>query len=277
LPIVSSEHRLLSGFAAPRTACGCALDRRSPPRREWSSARLLITLLVALACFGATADSAQAQSDISYPQVDVQQPVLFGGDDATCWTKGEFEVWVLRGRCYVQQGPMATEAKEAVLWVRRTTGKRSRLDLGDRVSRRRCARRRWSRRVGLRDARPYMARRIPIERGAADRTPPPKPAPDVLPQVFGQRAGAPRPTAAAAARPQRAAGAVHVVGRRVGVEPYAPPVVLNVPPVGAPPITPTPTVGAPAAVVAQAQPYGQPPLGTQPIYTPQPNVGGQSF
>lgn len=53
------------------------------------------------------------------PQADERAPILFGGDDAVRWTKGSYDVWVLRGRCYVQQGATAAEAQQAVLWVKR--------------------------------------------------------------------------------------------------------------------------------------------------------------
>lgn len=53
------------------------------------------------------------------PLADERAPILFGGDDAVRWTKGSYDVWVLRGRCYVQQGATAAEAQQAVLWVKR--------------------------------------------------------------------------------------------------------------------------------------------------------------
>ncbi|MGC3971287.1 MAG: hypothetical protein QM775_29280 [Pirellulales bacterium] len=53
------------------------------------------------------------------PQPAANEAVLFGGDEAWCWKRGIYDIWVLRGRCYVQQGAAAAEAQQAVLWVSR--------------------------------------------------------------------------------------------------------------------------------------------------------------
>lgn len=58
-------------------------------------------------------------SDVAFPDRDEGAPILFGADDAQRWTMGAYDVWVLRGRCFVQQGNTAAEAQEAVLWVKR--------------------------------------------------------------------------------------------------------------------------------------------------------------
>ena len=63
--------------------------------------------------------AARAQSDFNFPPPAAHEAVMFGGDQAQRWTRGAYDVWVLRGRCYVQQGAVAHEAQEAVLWVRR--------------------------------------------------------------------------------------------------------------------------------------------------------------
>jgi len=274
LPIVSSEHRLLPGFAAPRTACGCALATGIDPRRAFAWLLTAFSLAITLAIvIGTTNSPAQAQSEIAVPQVEAREPILFGADDATCWMKGQTEVWVLRGRCYVQQGPMATEAQEAVLWVRRNAeGKPEATEVtayleGD------------VRVVDGRNASGYEMRdRAWLGEFASTappqiRTPQPKTAPDVLPQVFvnaqARRDLLLKPLRDDNVRPAQFA------------TPYAPPVVQNVPPVGATPpasaarSTPT-AANAPAAVVAQAlPPYAAQPFSGQPGFMMQPGVGGQ--
>jgi hypothetical protein len=75
--------------------------------------------LVGLMALVGPATAQPTVSDFALPPPDDRAPILFGGDEATRWTKGSYEVWVLRGRCYVQQGATAAEAQQAVLWVRR--------------------------------------------------------------------------------------------------------------------------------------------------------------
>ena len=65
------------------------------------------------------AGAQSSPSEVALPATDAAQPILFGADDATRWTKGSYDVWILRGRCYVQQGGTAAEAQQAVLWVKR--------------------------------------------------------------------------------------------------------------------------------------------------------------
>lgn len=109
---------MLRGFAALRTGYGCALGRRRKPLHSllavwvWACALLAPQAMVAHAAIA-------AESEISFPAPDAGEPILFGADEASRWTKGAYDIWVLRGRCYVQQGPAAAESQEAVLWVRR--------------------------------------------------------------------------------------------------------------------------------------------------------------
>lgn len=58
-------------------------------------------------------------SELVVAPTPAADPILFGADDATRWTKGSYDVWILRGRVYVQQGATAAEAQQAVLWVKR--------------------------------------------------------------------------------------------------------------------------------------------------------------
>ena len=111
MPTASREHGLLRRFAAQRTRSGCARTR---------SVALAVGLVLLLSgMWTPSAVRAQSASEIALPERSRQDAVLFGGDEAWRWTQGAYDVWVLRGRCYVQQGAAAAEAQEAVLWVRR--------------------------------------------------------------------------------------------------------------------------------------------------------------
>lgn len=69
-----------------------------------------------------SASCARAQtpaSELVVAPAAAADPILFGADDATRWTKGSYDIWILRGRVYVQQGETAAEAQQAVLWVKR--------------------------------------------------------------------------------------------------------------------------------------------------------------
>jgi hypothetical protein len=257
LPIVSREQsRLLSGFAALRIAGCCALAKRAA---TLGFVGIFLGLLL-------VASSARAQSEISYPELDAAQPILFGGDDATRWTKGEFEIWVLRGRSYVQQGPLATEGRDAVLWVRRGAD-------SDRQATQVIAYLEGDVRVvDSRNTSGYEMRdrawlgEFNSLAPPQTRTPPPHGAPEVLPQVFVN----------AQARRDLLLAPIQQVQYTSSQPPYAPPVVENVPPVGtrpaAAPAAAAPAAAPPVAMVAQASPYSSAPTVTTPGYSSQPGV-----
>jgi len=67
-----------------------------------------------------TPSRAADSTGFELPEVDRSHPILFGADEAFRWEQGAYDVWVLRGRCYVQQGPRATESNQAVLWIKRS-------------------------------------------------------------------------------------------------------------------------------------------------------------
>jgi len=81
---------------------------------------LVAGLSLAFSVLAAPRAACAQSSDFEFPEADKSQPILFGADEALRWEKGAYDVWVLRGRCYVQQGARATESKQAVLWVKRS-------------------------------------------------------------------------------------------------------------------------------------------------------------
>jgi len=58
-------------------------------------------------------------AEITLPAPDETQPIRVTADSAHRWNEGSREVWVLTGRCIVQQGNRTSSAEHAVLWVDR--------------------------------------------------------------------------------------------------------------------------------------------------------------
>lgn len=87
-------------------------------RIVWCCALALLAVLVA-----PTASPCRAAdpSDIELSAPSPFEPIQFGGDEAWRWEVGSYDVWVLRGRAFVQQGTRAAEAREAVLWVKNSS------------------------------------------------------------------------------------------------------------------------------------------------------------
>ena len=80
---------------------------------------LVATAFVAAIGVGGPCIVAAQPSDVELAAPSPYEPIQFGADEAFRWEQGSYEVWVLRGRCFVQQGARATESREAVLWVKR--------------------------------------------------------------------------------------------------------------------------------------------------------------
>lgn len=105
--IADCEHGLLRKFAALRTVRRCA---------RWA---MLVLFLLGGVFLSSRVVQAQGASEFNLPTPARNEPILFGGDEAWCWKRGIYDVWVVRGRCYVQQGAAVAEAQEAVFWVAR--------------------------------------------------------------------------------------------------------------------------------------------------------------
>ena len=69
-----------------------------------------VTTLLAL-------DFAQAQ--IHLPAGNLSERVVVAADTASHWTEGVYDVYLLRGNCYVNQGLTYARSKEAVVWIER--------------------------------------------------------------------------------------------------------------------------------------------------------------
>ena len=58
-------------------------------------------------------------SDIGIVQSDPTLPITVSADGCSRWQQGEYEVYHLRGNCYLNQGLTYARAPEAVVWVDR--------------------------------------------------------------------------------------------------------------------------------------------------------------
>ena len=59
-------------------------------------------------------------SDIGPAQANPTQPITVAADWCSRWQQGVYDVWHLRGNCFINQGLTYARAPEAVLWVDRT-------------------------------------------------------------------------------------------------------------------------------------------------------------
>lgn len=76
---------------------------------------LVLVALAGVACI------TPARGEIFLPPPNVSLPITVRADQAARWQQGVYDVWHLRGRCEVAQGPTVARGSEAVLWVARPT------------------------------------------------------------------------------------------------------------------------------------------------------------
>ncbi len=79
--------------------------------------RCVILLLLALSlAIGAT--SAQAQVEL--PNVSIGDEITIAADSGSRWTQGVYEVLLLQGNCYLEQGLVHVRSQDAVFWIERS-------------------------------------------------------------------------------------------------------------------------------------------------------------
>ena len=93
------------------TQRSCAL---SVLRASVRAARFALPLVVS--CLTLT-DFALAQ--IKLPAASLSQRVVVAADTASHWTEGVYDVYLLRGNCYINQGLTYARSREAVVWIQR--------------------------------------------------------------------------------------------------------------------------------------------------------------
>ncbi|MEX0937072.1 MAG: organic solvent tolerance protein OstA [Pirellulales bacterium] len=61
--------------------------------------------------------SAAQPSNITLPSSNPYSPITIAADSARHWQQGSYDVWLLRGNCYINQDLTYARASEAVLWI----------------------------------------------------------------------------------------------------------------------------------------------------------------
>jgi hypothetical protein len=69
------------------------------------------------ACWANLAAPAARAQEIRAATAASQEPITVAADWCTRWQEGVYDVWHLRGNCYLNQGLTYTRAPEAVLWI----------------------------------------------------------------------------------------------------------------------------------------------------------------
>lgn len=84
-------------------------------RRAFRAASLALRLGLAIGCcLAASAASAQ----IELPAGKPSEPIVVSAERANRWRQGQYDVWLLRGNCTIQQGANLCRSRDAVLWVK---------------------------------------------------------------------------------------------------------------------------------------------------------------
>lgn len=60
------------------------------------------------------------RAEIEEPLADPRAPIAISAGQASRWQQGVYDVWHLQGDCTLQQGQVAAQAQQAVLWVERS-------------------------------------------------------------------------------------------------------------------------------------------------------------
>ena len=61
-------------------------------------------------------------AELTQPASTIAEPITVAADWCCRWQQGNYEVWHLKGNCYVNQGLTYARAPEAVLWIENRTG-----------------------------------------------------------------------------------------------------------------------------------------------------------
>ncbi|HEX5444107.1 MAG TPA: hypothetical protein VFW87_09780, partial [Pirellulales bacterium] len=72
-----------------------------------------MSIAILLAC----ASRVRAQVDL--PSGKLTDRITVAADGGTHWVEGVYDVYVLSGNCYVNQGLTYARAQQAVLWIER--------------------------------------------------------------------------------------------------------------------------------------------------------------
>lgn len=119
----TAPYRYLVG---PHQKVNSLNDSRSPSRLRFTTrftrAAVRCALLCATLLLPCTIPSTNYASDIGTHATESTQPVTIAADWCSRWQQGTYDVYHLRGNCYINQGLTYARAPEAVLWVDHTGG-----------------------------------------------------------------------------------------------------------------------------------------------------------
>ena len=85
--------------------------------RRFAALPIISTLCFAAICLCGAANSAEFTNDIRAAAPNPQEPITVAADSCTRWQEGVYDVWHLKGNCYLNQGLTYARGAEAVLWI----------------------------------------------------------------------------------------------------------------------------------------------------------------
>jgi hypothetical protein len=95
--------------------------RYGSPRANFTAPLRALNVLASLviACVFATylSNSDARADDIQVASATSHEPITIAADSAVRWREGVYDVWHLRGNCYLNQGLTYARGPEAVLWI----------------------------------------------------------------------------------------------------------------------------------------------------------------
>lgn len=105
-------------IAQHATRCGSS-PRANSGRRARVTRSIITAALFVLAAFTPFPcfESIAHADDIQVATTNSHEPITIAADSATQWKEGVYDVWHLRGNCYLNQGLTYARGGEAVLWI----------------------------------------------------------------------------------------------------------------------------------------------------------------
>jgi lipopolysaccharide export system protein LptA len=98
-------------------ACEHLFARSRAPRPLRAAA--LVARRAVIGCIVALTLIRSAQAQIELPAGNLSDRVIVAADGGSHWTEGVYEVYLLRGNCYINQGLTYARSNSAVVWVER--------------------------------------------------------------------------------------------------------------------------------------------------------------
>lgn len=100
------------------TRCGSSLRANSGRPARFTRWSLLAFAFIVATVFPLNASDGEAHADdIQVATATSHEPITIAADACTRWKEGVYDVWHLRGNCYLNQGLTYARGAEAVLWI----------------------------------------------------------------------------------------------------------------------------------------------------------------